>query len=85
MSTPVSRRHWFTFPSASQVGQPIIWEMSQKFPKVVFDIRQASVQHEIGIMAVLLTGEASEVDRAVAYVRSRGVQVDPIEKTVMEG
>lgn len=84
-SPSVAKRHWFTFPTAAQVGQPIIWEMSQKFPHVVFDIRQASVQHEIGIMAVLLTGPADDVEAAVAYVRSRGVTVDPIEKTVMEG
>ena len=49
-----SKRCWFTFPTRSQVEQPIIWQMSQKFPKVSFDIRQASVQNEIGIMAVLL-------------------------------
>ena len=89
MNTPadasVARRHWFTFPTAAQVGQPIIWEMSRKFPQVVFDIRQASVQNEIGIMAVLLTGEAGELDQAVAYLRGRGVQVDPIEKSVVEG
>ena len=29
--------------------QPIIWQMSRRFPDVTFDIRQASVQHEIGI------------------------------------
>ena len=47
-----SRRCWFTFPTRTQVEQPIIWQMSRKFPDVSFDIRQASVQHEIGIMAV---------------------------------
>jgi hypothetical protein len=44
-----SRRCWFTFPTRNQVEQPIIWQMSQKYPKVSFDIRQASVQNEIGI------------------------------------
>ena len=51
-----SKRCWFTFPSRNQVEQPIIWQMSRKFPDVMFDIRQASVQNEIGIMAVLLSG-----------------------------
>jgi len=37
-----SRRCWFTFPSRNQVEQPIIWQMSRKFPDVAFDIRQAS-------------------------------------------
>jgi hypothetical protein len=59
--------------------------MSQKFPKVIFDIRQASVQNEIGIMAVLLTGSEPEVTGAIAFLRSRGVTVEPIEKSVVEG
>jgi len=59
--------------------------MSQKFPSVSFDIRQASVQHEIGIMAVLLTGEQSQVNGAIDFLRSRGVTVEPIEKSVVEG
>ncbi len=84
-SASFSRRCWFTFPTRSQVEQPIIWEMSQKFPRVVFDIRQASVQKEIGIMAVLLSGEEREVTAAMDFVRGRGVTVEPIEKSVVEG
>ena len=81
----ISRKFWFTFPTKTQVERPIIWEMSRKFPGVVFDIRQASVQNEIGIMAVLLEGEADEVRGAVEFCRSAGLQIDPIEKTVIEG
>ena len=80
-----SRRCWFTFPSRQQVEQPIIWQMSRKFPDVSFDIRQASVQNEIGIMAVLLTGKEPEVKAAMEFMRSRGVTVEPIEKSVVEG
>jgi len=80
-----SRRCWFTFPTRTQVEQPIIWQMSHAFPDVVFDIRQASVQHEIGIMAVLLTGKQKEVEAAIAFLRSKGVTVEPIEKSVVEG
>ena len=80
-----SRRCWFTFPSRAQVEQPIIWQMSHKFPDVVFDIRQASVQNEIGIMAVLLSGKEDQVNAAMAFLRSKGVNVEPIEKSVIEG
>ncbi len=80
-----SRRCWFTFPSRAQVEQPIIWSMSRKFPDVSFDIRQASVQHEIGIMAVLLEGKEAEVIGAIEFLRSKGVTVEPIEKSVVEG
>lgn len=80
-----SKRCWFTFPSRKQVEQPIIWEMSRKYPDVSFDIRQASVQNEIGIMAVLLKGEEQDVSDAIEFMRSRGVTVEPIEKSVVEG
>lgn len=80
-----SRRCWLTFPSRTQVEQPIIWQMSRKFPDVMFDIRQASVQNEIGIMAVLFTGKQEEVVAAMEFLRSKGVNVEPIEKSVIEG
>jgi ABC-type methionine transport system ATPase subunit len=85
MPNPYSKRCWFTFPTRSQVEQPIIWQMSRKFPNVSFDIRQASVQNEIGIMAVLLTGAEAEVTAAIEFLRSKGVTVEPIEKSVVEG
>src|SRR5213080_4051491 len=80
-----SRRCWFTFPTRTQVEQPIIWQMSRKFPDMSFDIRQASVQHEIGIMAVLLSGKEEDVKGAIEFLRSKGVTVEPIEKSVVEG
>ena len=59
--------------------------MSRKFPNMLYDIRQASGQHEIGSMAVLLTGTEVDVNGAIAFLRSRGVTVEPIEKSVVEG
>jgi L-aspartate semialdehyde sulfurtransferase ferredoxin len=85
MPTPYSKRCWFTFPTRTQVEQPIIWQMSRKYPNVSFDIRQASIQNEIGIMAVLLTGSEDEVTGAIEFLRSKGVTVEPIEKSVVEG
>jgi hypothetical protein len=85
MANPYSKRCWFTFPTRSQVEQPIIWQMSRKFPEVSFDIRQASVQNEIGIMAVLLSGSETEVIGAIDFLRGKGVTVEPIEKSVVEG
>ena len=80
-----SKRCWFTFPTRSQVEQPIIWQMSRTYPDVSFDIRQASVNNEIGIMAVLLSGSEEEVKAAMDFMRSKGVTVEPIEKSVVEG
>jgi ABC-type methionine transport system ATPase subunit len=80
-----AKRCWFTFPSRTQVEQPILWQMSRRYPDVSFDIRQASVQNEIGIMAILLKGKAAEVQGAIEFMRASGVTVEPIEKSVVEG
>src|SRR3954467_12550960 len=85
MPESFSKRCWFTFPTRTQVEQPVIWQMSRPFPNVMFDIRQATVQSEIGIMAVLLSGPEAEVKSAMEFVRSKGVMVEPIEKSVVEG
>lgn len=79
-----SKRCWFTFPTRTQVEKPIIWQMSRKYPDVIFDIRQASVQNEIGIMAVLLEGAEGDVKGAIEFLRSSGVTVEPIEMNVVE-
>jgi L-aspartate semialdehyde sulfurtransferase ferredoxin len=82
---PVSRKCWLTYPNRETVEQPVLWRMARGFPGVTFDIRQASVQENIGIMAVLLHGHAEDVAQAIQFLRNAGVQVDPIEKTVLEG
>lgn len=46
---------------------------------MAFDIRQASVQKDIGVMAVLFTGEPDRVDAALKYLVELGVKVDPVE------
>ena len=85
MPDPYAKRCWFTFPTRAQVERPILWQMSRRYPDVAFDIRQASVQNEIGIMAVLLTGAEADVRAAIDFVRGQGVAVEPIEMSVVEG
>lgn len=81
----VAKKFWLTFPTQAEVEQPVIYRMTRQFPDVVFDIRQASVNDAIGIMAVLLEGEGDRVAGAVTFLRDAGLRVDPIEKTVLEG
>lgn len=69
---------WLTFEGGRQ-NEPCLWKMAVKFPQVIFDIRQASVQKDIGIMAVLFTGQQEQVDAALAFLVSLGVKVDPVE------
>lgn len=73
-----TRKVWLTFESGRQ-NEPCLWKMSRRFPEVMFDIRQASVQKDIGIMAVLFTGDADEIEAALQYLIEQGVRVDPVE------
>ncbi len=80
-----SKRVWLTFSGKSMVETPALWRMARQFPDVTFDIRQASVTAEIGIMAVLFEGNGQDVAGALVFLREQGVAVEPIEGSVVEG
>lgn len=74
-----SRKCWLTFEGGCQ-DQPVIWQLSQQFPTVQFDVRQASVSQKIGIMALQFTAEdETQLDAAVQFLTDKGVRVDPVE------
>ncbi len=81
----VKKRVWLTFGNKTMVETPALWRTTSKFPDVSFDIRQASVTNEIGIMAVLFQGEAERLEAALKMLQEQGVTVEPIEKNVIEG
>ena len=76
------RRFWLTYPT-KLITRPVIWELSQKFP-VVFNVRQASVTDEIGILCLELQAPRAEVKAAIAWLEKQGVKVEPVEINVIE-
>jgi L-aspartate semialdehyde sulfurtransferase ferredoxin len=74
----ITNKSWLTFEGGRQ-NEPCLWKMATRFPGVMFDIRQASVQKDIGIMAVLFEGEEDEVKAAQDFLKEQGVRVDPVE------
>lgn len=75
---------YVTFPK-EQVTQPVICHMYDK-TKVSFNIRSASVNDYVGIMALELDASSKEaIDQAIAYLRSQGLTVDPIEMDLISG
>lgn len=75
-------RFYLTFTKMA-IPKPLIYEIGHKF-KVVTNIRQATVSEELGLMAVEITGELSEINRATDYLKQHGVLVEPIEKNIIE-
>jgi hypothetical protein len=78
------KRVWLTFGSRNLVETPALWRMTTKFPDVSFDIRQASVTTDIGIMAVVFEGETERVEAALQCLKEQNVTVEPIEKNMIE-
>jgi ABC-type methionine transport system ATPase subunit len=81
-SSPTQRRLWLMFPP-KLIKEPLIWKLGQKF-KVVTNIRQASVTDEIGIVCLELDGKREDVKAAIHWLEKLGVNVEPVEISVVE-
>lgn len=81
-SSTEKRRFWLNYPPR-QITRPIIWELSQKFD-IIFNVRQASISDEIGILCLELEGARAELKSAIAWLEAEGVKVEPVEIGVIE-
>lgn len=77
------QRLWLLFPT-KLVTRPILWELGRDF-QVVTNLRQASITDEIGVVSLSLEGERAEIKRAIAWLESLGVKVEPVEINTIEG
>lgn len=65
--------------------EPVICKMYDAV-KVRFNIRSASVNDYVGIMAVELEADSRDkINEAIAFFRDNGLTVDPIEMDVISG
>ena len=76
-------RFHLTFPR-EQVLEPVMSHVAKKF-EVHFSIRRASVESEGGWMDLQMEGSEEEVKRAVEYMQTCGVRVDPLEGDIVAG
>ena len=76
-------RLWLMF-QPRLVTQPIVYELGRKF-NIVTNIRQASINEEIGLMSVEFDGERSAIEQAIAWLEEIGVKVEPVEINTIEG
>ncbi|MCS7224357.1 MAG: NIL domain-containing protein [Armatimonadetes bacterium] len=65
------------------VDKPIVWQLGQKF-KVVTNIRRANIDAECGWIDLEVEGEADEIEKGLQWLAETGVEVNPIEKQVVE-
>lgn len=78
----VKKKVYLTFPQ-HLIKEPVVYTVGKKF-NVVTNIRTASVTEEMGIMALEITGEEAQYQKAVEYLSGIGIRVEPIEMDVIE-
>ena len=78
----MKEKFYLTYPPAL-IKEPVIYLLGKKFD-VITNIRGANVSNEMGLLALEMEGTQQEIDRAVAWLRTQGIRVEPIEKNVIE-
>jgi ABC-type methionine transport system ATPase subunit len=74
----VARKKVFlTFPQ-TLVKEPILWQIGQDY-QVVTNIRGASITEEVALLAILLEGEADNIETAIGFLQEKGVKVEYLE------
>ena len=71
-----------TFPK-DLIKEPVLSLLSKQFD-IVFNIRGSTVTAEMGLVALEIDGKESEVAKAIAWLKAKGIAVEPIEKNVIE-
>jgi L-aspartate semialdehyde sulfurtransferase ferredoxin len=78
----VRERIYLTFPK-DLIKEPILSGLAKQFD-VVFNIRGSTVTAEMGLVALEIDGKPTEVEKAIGWLKQKGVIVEPIEKNVIE-
>jgi hypothetical protein len=77
----IRTRVQLTFPP-SLIKEPILYHLVKDFD-IVINIRRADVKAELGWVILEMDASEETLARGVAWLKSRGVQVDPIESDVI--
>ncbi|ACO04661.1 MAG TPA: FeS-binding protein [Persephonella sp.] len=64
-----------------KIKEPILSRVCKNFD-VEINIRKANVQENIGWLELELTGKEEEIEKAIQYLVSQGIDVSPLEGQV---
>jgi ABC-type methionine transport system ATPase subunit len=70
-----------TFPP-ERIQEPIIYHLVKDFD-IVTNIRRADVKSDHGWVALEMEADESRLQAGIAWLKARGVTVDPIEHDVI--
>lgn len=71
-------RVFLTFPQRL-VKEPVLHDLIRRFP-VRTNIRGATVSDEVALLALHVEGTAADVEAALAWVESLGIQVEHLSE-----
>ena len=77
----VTKRVKLTFPQ-DLIREPVIFTMARKYD-VMPNIRRAKVTESVGEVVLELEGEEKKLSDGIAYLKERGVKVEPVEGDVV--
>lgn len=66
------------------IREPMIYRMSKQFD-VVFNIRRAKITEKVGEMVLELEGDPLVLEKAVNWLKSQGIRVEPVTHDAVEG
>lgn len=72
----IRRQVCCTFPK-ERIREPVLYHLGRDFP-VIPNIRGATIDDEKGIVLLELEGEAADIERALDYLRTRSIKVEPV-------
>jgi ABC-type methionine transport system ATPase subunit len=66
------------------IREPMIYRLCKECD-VVFNIRRAKVTEKVGEMVLEFEGEEPTVEKAVAWLKKKGIRVEPVTRDAVEG
>lgn len=78
-----NKKLMLTFPS-ELVREPVIYQLGKNF-SLVTNIRRADVTEDRGWVLLELQGNQNNIAKAIEWINSKGIRIDPISGDVVEG
>jgi len=70
-----------TFPP-ELVTEPVIYNLGRKY-KIITNIRRANITQNAGWIILEISGSSDEIEKAVKYLESIKVKVEPVEGDII--
>jgi L-aspartate semialdehyde sulfurtransferase ferredoxin len=70
----MKKKFYLTFPK-QLVDQPVLYQVGHKF-EVITNIKGASVSDGAGLLAIEMSGEDEEIERAIKWLESKNIKIE---------